>query len=64
MSEPAPRPPVDVRVGSSTDGLAPVSVAERSTAAGAHEWIGLGAVAGAAVVASGKSPNAIPEFCT
>ena len=34
MSEPAPRPTVDVRVGSSTDGLAPVSVAERSTAAG------------------------------
>jgi signal peptidase II len=51
MSEPAPRPTVDVRVGSSTDGLAPISVAERSTAAGAHEWIGLGAVAGAAVVA-------------
>ena len=51
MSEPAPRPTVDVRVGSSTDGLAPVSVAERSMAAGAHEWIGLGAVAGAAVIA-------------
>jgi signal peptidase II len=51
MSEPAPRPRVDVRVGSSTDGLTPVSVAERPLAAGAHEWIGLGAVAGAAIVA-------------
>jgi len=51
MTEPAPRPPVDVRVGSSTDGLAPVSVAERSLAAGTHEWVGLAAVSGAAVVA-------------
>jgi signal peptidase II len=50
MSEPAPRP-IDVRVGSSTDGLAPVSVAERNVGAGLHEWVGLGAVAGAAVVA-------------
>ena len=46
MSEPAPRPTVDVRVGSATDGLAPVSVAERSLAAGAHEWVGLGLVIG------------------
>ena len=51
MSAPAPRPPVDVRVGSSTDGLTPVSVAERSLAAGPHEWVGLVAVAGAAIVA-------------
>jgi signal peptidase II len=41
----------DVRVGSSTDGLAPVSVAERSLAAGAWQWAGLAAVALAAVVA-------------
>jgi signal peptidase II len=51
MTEPAPRPRLDVRVGSSTDGLTPVSVAERPLAAGAHEWIGLLAVAGAAIVA-------------
>jgi signal peptidase II len=51
MSAPAPKPRLDVRVGSSTDGLAPVSVAERSLAAGAHEWFGLAAVAGAAIVA-------------
>jgi signal peptidase II len=41
----------DVRVGSSTDGLSPVSVAERSLAAGAWQWAGLGAVAVAAVIA-------------
>jgi signal peptidase II len=51
MTEPAPRPRLDVRVGSSTDGLTPVSVAERPLAAGAHEWIGLLAVAGAAILA-------------
>jgi signal peptidase II len=41
----------DVRVGSSTDALAPVSVAERSLAAGLWQWAGLAAVAAAAVVA-------------
>jgi signal peptidase II len=41
----------DVRVGSSTDGLTPVSVAERSLGADARQWGGLGIVAGAAVVA-------------
>jgi len=51
MSEPAARPTADVRVGSSTDGLAAVSVAERSLAAGAHGWVGLGAVAGAGIIA-------------
>ncbi len=35
-----PRQP-DVRVGSSTNALAPVSVAERSLAAGPWEWAGL-----------------------
>jgi signal peptidase II len=45
------RRPVDVRVGSSTNGLAPVSIAERPLSAGPAQWIGLAAVAGAAVVA-------------
>ena len=45
----APQP--DVRVGSATNGLAPVSVAERSLAAGAWEWAGLALVAAAAVAA-------------
>jgi signal peptidase II len=41
----------DVRVGSATDGLTPVSVAERSLGAGAWQWAGLAAVALAAVIA-------------
>jgi signal peptidase II len=45
------RRPVDVRVGSSTNGLAPVSIAERPLSAGPAQWAGLAAVAGAAVVA-------------
>lgn len=47
MNVPAP----DVRVGSSTDGLAPISVAERSLAANGLQWVGLLAVALAAVLA-------------
>ena len=39
----------DIRVGSSAHGPAPVSVAERSLAAGARQWIGLGAVVATAV---------------
>ena len=50
MSEPAQRT-VDVRVGSSTDALTPVSVAERSLAAGPPQWLALSVVAGAAVAA-------------
>jgi signal peptidase II len=41
----------DVRVGSSTDGLAPVSVAERPLGAGAWQWGALTVVAAAAVIA-------------
>lgn len=44
-------PEPDVRVGSSTDGLAPISVAERSLAANGLQWAGLLAVAVAAVLA-------------
>ena len=50
MTEPAPRT-LDVRVGSSTDALTPVSVAERSLAAQAQQWAGLGAVVLAAIAA-------------
>jgi signal peptidase II len=42
---------MEVRVGSSTNGLAPVSVAERSLAAGASHWVALLAVALAAIFA-------------
>jgi signal peptidase II len=41
----------DIRVGSSTNALEPVSVAERPLGAGAWQWAGLLAVACAAVVA-------------
>jgi signal peptidase II len=51
LTEPAPPRPLDVRVGSSTNGLAPISVAERSLNAGPYEWAALAAIAGAAVVA-------------
>jgi signal peptidase II len=45
----APQDQPDIRVGSSTHGLDPVSVAERSLAAGAWQWFGLGTVVAAAV---------------
>jgi signal peptidase II len=48
---PARQPAADVRIGSATDGLTPVSVAERSLAAGPWQWAGLAAVAIAAIVA-------------
>jgi signal peptidase II len=52
VSEPQPAPRVaDVRVGSSTDGLTPVSVAERSLAASLPQWLGLVTVGVAALVA-------------
>ena len=49
MSEPARRS--DVRVGSSTNGLSPVSFAQRSLAAGAAQWAALAAIALAAIAA-------------
>jgi hypothetical protein len=51
MTESSTRVPSDVRVGSATDGLTPFSTATRSLAAGAPEWIALGAVAVAAIIA-------------
>jgi signal peptidase II len=51
VTDAARRSQVDVRVGSSTDALAPVSVAERSLGAGPWQWLGLIAVALAALVA-------------
>jgi signal peptidase II len=47
MSEPARR--ADVRVGSATDGLTPISVAERRLGAGWPQWLSLAAVALAAI---------------
>jgi signal peptidase II len=53
MSEPATTdaPSVDVRIGSTANALQPVSSAERSLGAGVSQWVALGPVAGAAVVA-------------
>lgn len=51
MSDPQPEQASDIRVGSLTNGLAPVSVAERSLSAGLLQWAGLAAVAVAAVIA-------------
>ena len=42
---------IDVRVGSATDGRVPISVVERSLSAGLFQWLGLIAVAVAALVA-------------
>jgi signal peptidase II len=42
---------VDVRVGSSTDGLTPVSFAERSLGAGLTQWLALAAIACTAIAA-------------
>jgi signal peptidase II len=46
LSEPAPRLP-----GATSDALTPFSVAERSLAAGPMQWLGLAAVAVAAILA-------------
>jgi signal peptidase II len=43
------RPQVDVRVGSATDGLTPISAAERPLGASLTQWLGLGAIAAAAI---------------
>jgi signal peptidase II len=47
----APVPPLDVRIGSATNALRPISAAERSLAAGRSQWLTLAAVASAAIVA-------------
>lgn len=55
MTEPAQeqrgRTSPDIRVGSSTNALRPISSAKRSLAAGRRQWLGLGAIAGSAVLA-------------
>ena len=54
MSEPARREvprALDVRIGSSTNALRPISSAQRSLASGPRQWLGFGAIAVAAVAA-------------
>ena len=50
---------LDVRVGSATDGLAPVSVAERSLGAGPRQWVGLALVGSAAVAADQSTKHLV-----
>jgi signal peptidase II len=50
LTNPAPRL-IDVRVGSATDGRLPISMVERSLSAGPFHWLGLIAVAFAALLA-------------
>jgi signal peptidase II len=49
VTDPAAQRTADVRVGRATNGLAPVSIAERPLAAGFRQWAGLTAVAAAAL---------------
>ena len=58
MNEPARRAP-DVRVGSSPDGLMPVSVAERSLSAGVSQWAAFAAVVLSAIVADQATKNLV-----
>ena len=51
LSEGAPARVIDVRVGSATDARVPISIVERSLAAGPFHWLGLVAVALAAILA-------------
>lgn len=60
MSEPLPKA-VDVRMGATTDALTPVSVAERSLAAGPLQWFGLVSVALAAVIADQITKHVVSD---
>ncbi len=60
MTEPH-RPAPDVRVGSSTDAIAPVSVAERSLGAGIWQWVGLATVAVAALLADQVTKRVVTQ---
>lgn len=67
LSEPArreaPRSP-DVRVGSTTNALRPISAAERTLGAGAHQWVGFGAIAIAAVGADQLTKQVVARTLT
>jgi signal peptidase II len=57
--QPGPRAQPDIRVGSSTNALAPVSVVERSLAAGPWQWAGLAAVVAAAIAGDQLTKHAV-----
>jgi signal peptidase II len=58
VSEQAP-PAIDVRVGSATDGLSPISSASRSLAAGPAQWLALVAVAVSAIAADQATKHVV-----
>jgi signal peptidase II len=58
VSEQAP-PAIDVRVGSATDGLSPISSASRSLAAGPAQWLALFAVAISAIAADQATKHVV-----
>ena len=66
MGEPASYDPpvVDVRVGSTANALQPVSTAERSLGAGYAQWVVLGLVATAAVVADQLTKQVVGRTLT
>jgi signal peptidase II len=65
VSEPArTRRVPEVRVGSSTNALSPLSAVERSLAAGPMQWVGLVAVAGAALLADQLTKLIVSDHLT
>lgn len=66
MSEPARTEPplVDVRIGSTANALQPISSAERSLAAGSAQWLALGVVACAAIVADQVTKQVVGRTLT
>ncbi len=62
MSEPVRQ--LEVRVGSSTDALTPVSRATRSFAATKTQWLALGAIAVAAVIADQVTKHVVASHLT
>lgn len=60
MNEPTPKT-LEIRMGATTDALTPVSAAERSLAAGPLQWLGLVAVALAAVFADQVTKHVVSD---
>ena len=56
-----PRQPLDIRIGSSTDALSPVSTVERPYGAGLTQWVGLVCVAVAALVADQSTKGIVSD---
>ncbi len=67
MTEPARReqaPPLELRVGSSTNAVRPILVGERNLGAGLQQWAGLGAIAVAAVIADQVTKQVVARTLT